>query len=150
MARRVRIATITGAIEGLEDLKGTFKLEAPREARQLARTVQFGVAQMVRNVIRQNAPKDTRNLEKGIVAVRRRGTPDVPVSEVMATWGKGQKHNAFYWHMVEWGTSKTDAQPFVTPSVEQVRPDLPAIYREQFGKKYERLLARRAKKAAKA
>ena len=142
-----KMARISGSIEGLEDLRWTFRNLAPKEARNLARVTQFAVAQKVRDVIRRNAPKDTGTLEKAIVAVRRRGTPDQPVSEVIVTRGKGQKHDAFYWFWQEFGTVKMPPQPFVIPSVEEVRPDLPVIYREQFGVKYQKLLARRAKQA---
>ena len=38
------------------------------------------------------------------------------------------------------------AQPFITPSVEEMTPQIPQIYRDEFGKRLEKLMAKKAKR----
>lgn len=128
-------------IEGLEEMLKTFGDLAPREAINLARSTVQAIAVEVRNIIRQNAPRDTGELAKRVTARRRRGTPTMVRSTVTI-----QQPYAIH---VEYGVEHAPAQPFIVPAVEQTRPKLKERYRENFGKKYEALLARKAKKAAK-
>lgn len=137
---------ITGSVSGFKELKDVLDHFAPRESRNLARAVQFGVATEVRDRIRARTPTLSGNLKKSIVAVRRRGAPDQPVSEVRVTEGHSAKHDGFYWFFQEFGTVRQPARPFVVPAVEEIRPEIPNIYQEQFGQKLERLLARQAKR----
>lgn len=130
-------------IEGLEDLQETLRNYLPREARNILRNTVHGIAGRVRDELKKNVTKDTRALEKSIKAVRRRGKPDFPVSEVRGG------ATAPYMLMLEYGTSRTLAQPFIVPTVEQVRPKLAGIYREEFGKKLEQAAKKRAKRLAK-
>lgn len=144
-------ATIRMNIEGIEDLNRTLLELAPNEASNLVRTTVHGIASEIAGRIGAAAP--FRHLRRGFRAVRRRElTRGKPVSEVRA------KPIAADWRWFEFGTAerrqKTTgrrtgrivARPFVTPTVEVARRELPAIYREQFGKKLEKALARRARK----
>jgi len=45
---------------------------------------------------------------------------------------------------LEYGTVNMPAQPFRTPSVEAIKPRLPALFRQHFGKRLERLKAKKA------
>lgn len=133
--------------EGLPELDRILSDLAPREATNLARTTVHGIASDVAKRIGAAAPY--RHLRRGFRAVRRRGKPGNPVSEVRA------KQKAADWRWAEYGTAqrvqkstgrrtgRMPAKPFVVPRVEQVRREMPAIYREQFAKKLERTLARR-------
>lgn len=158
------------AIEGMEELVQTLNDFMPREARNLARSVVHASAGKVRNRMRQRAPKDTGTLRKAITTKRGRGTPTRVFSDVLITKGKGQTNDAWYWHFVEFGTKgysagetrrdaggksrgvmrrnvpARSAQPFITPSVEEMRPELPRIFREEWGKKLEKAIARKARK----
>lgn len=136
MARKA----VTLQIVGLDELRDTLKNTAPREANNILRATVHAIAGEVRDELRKTVPKETRALERSIKAVRRRGKPNHPVSEVR---GGG---TAPYMLMLEFGTSKTKAQPFIVPTTEQMRPKMPALYREEFGKKLEANLAKRAKK----
>lgn len=129
-------------IEGLEELRDTLTDLAPREANNILRNAVNGLAGRVRNELREAVTKRSHALEKSIRVVRRRGSRGFPISDVR------MGSSAPYGIMLEFGTSKTKAQPFVVPTVESLRPDIPAIYREEFGKKLEKALAKRAKKAA--
>jgi HK97 gp10 family phage protein len=134
------------AIEGMEELVENLTGLLPREVKNLTRAAVHGVAGEVQKGMRQRAPKDTGTLRKAIVTHRRRGTETQVASDVIITHGKGQKNDAWYWHFVEWGTQLGQvAQPFVNPTVEEMRPKFPEIMREQVGKKLEALMRRKAR-----
>lgn len=137
------------AIEGMEELMDTLDDVLPREAKNLARTTVQNIAQQLVKLMRFHAPKDTGTLRKAIVAVRRRGTATQVASDVLITKGRGQKNDAWYWHFVEWSTTQKPATPFIQPSIETITPSISDIFREQWGKNLEKLLARKAAKAAK-
>lgn len=64
-----------------------------------------------------NVPKDTRNLEKSIGTVKRK-TKDKSIARFSVTPRRGGKHDGFYAHMIEFGTSKMPAAPFMRPAFE--------------------------------
>ena len=146
MARK----TSTGIqIDGLDEFHSMLREVMPHQARNILRATVQGVASDVAKQMRKRAPKNEGDLRKAIKAKRRRGSPDEIVSEVRIEHGKGAKNNAWYWHFVEFGTTYTAGTPFIIPTVENMSPQIPAIFREQFGKKYEQALARIAKRNAK-
>lgn len=130
-------------LTGLEELQKTLEKVAPNEARNLARSTVHWVAGQVRNGMRKRAPKDEGTLRKAIIAKRRRGKPGEAVSDVRITHGRGVKHDAFYWHMIEFGTERQSAQPFIEPTVAEIEPQIPKIYRDEFGKRLEKKLAKK-------
>lgn len=149
-------------IEGTDDLFKNLDL-TKREARNLNRSTVQAVAGKVRSEARKRAPKESGTLKKAIVAKRKKSPPDTPVSEVRVEHGAGAKHDAFYWRFVEFGTGggkgshggkgmrgsitvMPNAKPFMTPAIEAIRPDIQRIYREEFGKKLEAMMRRKAKK----
>lgn len=129
-------------IEGLDELRDQLANVAPREANNILRAAVHGLAGQVRDEMRARVPTRTTALQKSIRAVRRRGKPNFPVSEVRGGGG------APYMLMTEFGTSHSKAQPFIVPTVEAMRPGMADEYRKQFGKKLERALARKAKRSA--
>ena len=139
-------------VEGLEELQKTLADLAPREAFNLSRAVVHGVAQQVAQRARARVPVDSGTLKKAIKA--RRGNPrnngGKPFSDVVVERGNNAQHDAFYWRFLEYGTRTGIAEhKFIGNAIEAVRPEIPGLMREQFGKKLEALLARKAKKAAK-
>lgn len=50
--------------------------------------------------------------------------------------------------MLEFGTSRTRAQPFIVPTTEELRPKQAEIYREQFFAKLKKALEREARRKA--
>jgi HK97 gp10 family phage protein len=130
---------ISMQIFGIEDLKKMLKDYAPNEARNILRQTVHGLAGKTRDVLKRRVKKRYRRLQRSIKAVRRRSKNFEHVSEV-----RGGR-TAPYGFMLEYGTSKTRAQPFITPGVEELRPKMAQIYRDEFGKQLERVLKRRAK-----
>ena len=129
-------------IEGLEALRKMSDQVAPKVARRLARATVHSIAGEVRNAMRQRAPKDDGTLRKAIKSKRRRGRPDEAVSDVRIEHGRTVKNNAWYWHFIEFGTTKHTAQPFIQPTVDEYAPRIPTIYREEFGRRLEKELAK--------
>src|SRR5690625_681967 len=140
---------VSMSIEGLDAVSDVLAKVGPREARNLLRNTVHAVAGQIRNDMRARAPKDEGTLRKAITSKRERMRGGVVASNVTITHGKAVRHNAFYWHMVEYGTVKDQAQPFITPSVEAMRPQIPGIFTRELGAKYEQMMARKLKQAAK-
>lgn len=136
-------AKVTMEIEGLDDLFETLRNVAPNRARSILRQTVHGLAGNVRDELKKAVKKDTGALAKSIKAYRLRGEgPDKPVSEVRGG------STAPYMIMLEYGTSKTKAQPFIVPTTERFKPQLAEHYRKEFAEKFAKSLARkpRAKK----
>jgi len=133
-------------LDGLEELDRMANRIAPKKARSLARSSVHKVAGQVRDEMRQRAPKDDGTLRRAIFTKRERGTQDSVSSAVRIAHGKTAKHDAWYWHMVEFGTVRLLARPFIEPTVENVQPKLPNLYREEFGRRLEKELEREARK----
>lgn len=94
----------------------------PKESTAILRRATAAIARNVRDDIRSNAPRRTGTLRKAVVAKRQRGKKNRMIeAAVFITKGNDAKHDAFYWHMVEYGTQTAPARPFVTPAVERAR-----------------------------
>lgn len=138
-----RIASLTTMkVEGMDELQDMLRNIAPAEARNATRAAVHALAIRARDTMKRRVKKRTGDLEKSIYAKRRRGTsPDAPVSEVRM---RGTPHS--HGLILEFGTHKTRPQPFIVPTVEEMRSGLTQFYREQVGQKLEAALRRRARK----
>jgi HK97 gp10 family phage protein len=63
-------------------------------------------------------PKDTGNLKKSIGIVSRK-SKDRSKVKFSVTPRRGGKYDGFYAHMIEFGTSKMQPQPFMRPAFEK-------------------------------
>jgi len=132
-------------IEGLDELRETLERVAPRQAQNILRSAIHATAGKVRNSMRRRAPSDRPVLKKSIKSVRRRVRAGALISDVVITKGRGERYDGFHWHFIEFGTRHHRAQPFIRPTVREVQPQVPMIMREEFGKKFERAMARAKK-----
>lgn len=89
----------------------------------IQKNVMVGAIRASANVIRDGArhmvPKDSRNLEKSIVSIQRKALNGEIIFSV--TPSKGDKYDGWYAHMVEFGTVKQAAQPFLRPAFENMQ-----------------------------
>lgn len=141
----------TVVIEGLDEVRELLSGVGVREGRNLMRATIRGIASRVRKGAAQRAPVASGRLKKSLKLRQKKSHPDTPTFDVLAGSGAGVKYDAFYWRFVEYGTSGKTAQParpFIRPTVEEVRAQLPSILRSEFGQKWEKALARKRKKAA--
>lgn len=136
-------------LQGAEELEKLLGDISTRSATNIMRNTLTDMARDVAKEMKRRAPKDQGILRKAIKAKRDRARPGQVSASVYITHGKGEKYNAFYWHMIENGTVDKPAQPFIRPSVEDFRQRQPQIMRDQFGKRYEKEMARLAKKGKK-
>jgi len=129
---------------GMADLQKTLKEVTPREAKNILRRTTYGLAGVVTDKIKARAPRRTGKYAKAIKRKRNRGTKTQIEASVVAEGGKN-KHG-FKWAWLEFGTVNMPAQPHIVPSVEEIRPSVDGIYRQEFGVQYEKEMAKRNKK----
>ncbi len=135
------------AIDGIDEIQDFLSKRAPKEARNLLRSTIHAVAGEIRKEAKRKAPRDEGTLRKAIKAKRRRPKhPDKPFSDVIVTNGKDARYDAFYWRFVEYGTQSQPARPFLRPAIDLMKPQIPGIFRKEFGKKLEQMAKRQAKK----
>ena len=118
---------------------------APKEARNLARSTIFGLAQRIAKGAKSRVKTDTGNLKKSIYAKRDKSPPDKPVSSVRF------KPSGWYWRFVEYGTERgnnLEPRPFLRPAKLEVQASLKGIMREEFQKKLEKRIKAVLKKQA--
>ena len=82
----------------------------------LAGAVRAGAKPLV-DAARTNVPVDTGNLKKSI-GINRKKTKDKSTVWFTVSPRKGGVNDGFYGHMIEFGTSKMTAQPFMRPAFE--------------------------------
>lgn len=143
------MSTVALEVEGLKDVEKTFGTLAPKESRQLTRRLVVKIAALVRNDVRQKArevvTRRTGNLFKAIRSKRLKARRDEFRAAVVINLEAGTAAVAPHWHFIEFGTVKQRATPFIAPTVKEWEPQVPRVYREQFGKQLERQLAKRSK-----
>jgi HK97 gp10 family phage protein len=117
-------------VKGLRELGEAMRLLSADMAGKIARQATAAGASVVRKAARQGAPVDTGNLQAAIVMKRERQTR--LTEEYVVAVRKGKKRDskaakrgegrlgkdAYYASMVEFGTVKTPAQPFMRPALE--------------------------------
>lgn len=133
-------------IEGLTDLQRTLTKTMPREARNINRRTVVSIARAVRDDMREEAPEDEGTLKKAIRSRRERGGFEHEEAAVWITHGQGVKYDAFMWHMLEWGTVKMPEQPFIRPTVKLWEGKLESAFRRDFGREFEKEMAKRGKR----
>lgn len=140
-------------IEGMADLEKKLLEVMPREALNISRRTATKLAAEVRKEIKSKTPEDTGNLKKSIKSKRDKdfGKANLAGASIYTERPFGN-----HWHLVEHGTQerfhksgkavgKMPAQPFVLPTVEEWRGKLPQFYREEFGRQFEKEMAKRSK-----
>lgn len=142
------MAGSTVSIEGLDEVREMLRDVGIREGRNIMRATIRAVAAKISKSAKGKAPADTGTMKDSIKLRPRKSHPDNPVFEVWAGSKNGAKFDAFYWRFVEYGTKSMAERPFFRPAVDEIRGELPQILRDEFGKKWEKALAKKRKKAA--
>jgi HK97 gp10 family phage protein len=132
-------------IEGLDFVREQIEGFLPREAEAILRRTVTRIAATVRDDIRANAPKVTGILHRAIRSRRERGNRGEVLASVYITKGKGAKADAWYWHLVEFGSRTARAKPFIGPAVERARAGYVAALKSEVGRQVINQLEKRAK-----
>lgn len=114
----------TLSFKGFQSLDADFKLLSAAEQRKVSRKAVRAGAVVFRDAVRANAPIRTGRLKKSVSVDTARGslTAGVKFKKVRvirkSKKGKSQQTLPFYWWMIENGTSKMSARPFVRPAFD--------------------------------
>ena len=133
-------------VEGMRELRKTLTQVSPAEARRIARRTVTAIARGVRDDARKRAPVDTGDLKRAVKSRQTRGERDEAAAQVWADRSGGRTGRAYHWHLLEFGTEKMPAQPFLNPTIEEWRSNMPGIYRRQWYTEYAREMEKRARK----
>lgn len=120
--------------KSLARLQTKLERDFPRAHKKEGRKLVKKAATDLRNDIKAAAPVDTGTLRMAIyVKVLRDKFGEPTAADVRVRTGKSaQKKNrdAWYWFLVEHGTVKTPARPFVQPTLERFRPKMKKYFDE--------------------
>jgi HK97 gp10 family phage protein len=109
---------------GFKGLEADFKLLSKAEQRKVSKKAVRAGAVVFRDAIRASAPVRTGRLKKSVSVDTARGSLTAGVKfkkvRVIRKSKKGKTKQAlpFYWWMIENGTSKMSALPFVRPAFD--------------------------------
>lgn len=146
-------------LKGLDELRKSLK-RLPAKMQQKGLKSALGkAARVIRNAAKQNAlrvddPETGRRIADNIVQRVRgrhtRRTGDLMVSVGVATErgripkgnpDDGTKGNTPHWHLVELGTEKMQAQPFLRPAVEGDAESSFDVFAEEVDRQVQKALA---------
>lgn len=116
-------------LSGFKELAAALRELGPRVAKNSLRRAVSAGATVVKNDARARAPKDTGEMAKDILVKRERDTKGemsakysvfVLTGKKSRLKGKGRNvaRDSWYWRLVEFGTSKMAAQPFMRPAYD--------------------------------
>lgn len=133
-------------IQGVRGLHKNFKL-AEKDIVNLTRTAVHRIAITVAQRAKKNVPKDTKRLVKAIKTKRRKVRNAVFRSDVRINYGKDSKdpRGAYYWFLIEYGSTRHPPQPFVAPALRATEPEAKQIFVEAVLKQAIKLMKRRNK-----
>jgi len=110
------MSDITFDVKGLKALDIELdKLDRKSRGKIVNKAIRAG-AKIILEEAKERAPEDEGTLKKslGIAAKKTKGSDKQVL--ILARKGKNQKYDAFYSHMVEFGTSHSAAKPFLGPA----------------------------------
>jgi len=127
------------AVDGLKELRDTFKRLAPKEAALAAEDTVYAIAELVEGRIfrRLRERSRTGRLSQSLTKHRKKMKDGIASAEVRGG------ATAPYLLMREFGTSRTPAAPSITPAVEETRPQMAQIMRELFAQRLEKRLKKK-------
>lgn len=132
---------MTVSIEGTADTNEVLNAIAPREARNLLRTIVQDIASQLAEGAKRLSPDDTGLLDRSTKAKRARGDRNTVSSEVVV------ERAAYYWRFLEYGDGPDHVEyAMFLKSLESMKSDLERVYLETFARKLTDRLAREGKR----
>ncbi|HBJ69988.1 HK97-gp10 family putative phage morphogenesis protein [Alcaligenes phenolicus] len=146
-------------LKGLDELRKSLKRLPAKMQKKGLKSALGKAARVIRNAAKQNAlrvddPDTGRRIADNIVQRVRgrhtRRTGDLMVSVGVATErgripkgnpDDGAKGNTPHWHLIELGTEKMQAQPFLRPAVEGDAESSFDVFAEEVGRQVQKALA---------
>ena len=141
MAQAIRIE-----VEGLEELRKKMREVGPKLAKKGLRAATNAAAQTIKKEAKALAPIDSGKLAKKAIYVKRsrRGSSASRESYIVGV-RVGRKESeknrdAYYWFMVEFGTMKMAAQPFLRPAFENKKHEAIEKFKSKLREKLNQLV----------
>ncbi|WP_406611898.1 HK97-gp10 family putative phage morphogenesis protein [Alcaligenes aquatilis] len=146
-------------LKGLDELRKSLKRLPAKMQKKGLKSALGKAARVIRNAAKQNAlrvddPDTGRRIADNIVQRVRgrhtRRTGDLMVSVGVATErgripkgnpDDGAKGNTPHWHLIELGTEKMQAQPFLRPAVEGDAESSFDVFAEEVDRQVQKVLA---------
>ena len=114
------MSDVTVQIKGLDDLKRSLKQFPINVQKNILVASIRAEASHIAKVAKSKVPKKSGNLKRAIKVKKRRTKNKSYIKfSIGLTIGNSAKHDGFYGHIVEFGSSKMSAQPFMRPAYEQ-------------------------------
>lgn len=120
-------------IEGLQELDDILRNELPRRAGRNALSASLSAgSQVVVKRAKQLVPKDTGDLKRNIIKFKvKAADTGFSMAYGVGVRLKGKRDEAaYYWWMVENGTSKTPAQPYLRPAFDGQKEAAATVIRD--------------------
>jgi len=102
-------------VEGVDELARQLARIPNDVKKTVMRNALTYAARVVRTEVRARVPQRTRTLHW---AIQSKVSIAKGTALVMITHGRGERRDAWYWHMVEYGTVRSRAQPFIRPGYD--------------------------------
>ena len=121
-------------VDGLEELKRELEALSSDMSRKVLRSATGAAAQVIRKAARDLVPVDSGKLRKAIYIKHMRELSSSTQQEYYISVRNGPRErrkiraggsgiDAWYWKMVEFGTSKMPAKPFIRPAYESKKSE---------------------------
>lgn len=121
-------STVTVKVEGLSDLSRRLKNLSDEVTKKIARSATASAAGVIKKAAQAKVPVDTGNLRKNIIVKRLPKGESSLTSEHIVTVRQGKRtkkqkdagvRDAWYGSLVEFGTARAPAQPFMRPALDE-------------------------------
>jgi len=108
--------SINVSIDGLNEVKKSLSVLPLKIQKNILTSGIRAVASTFQKEAKRNVPVDSGDLRRSIKVAKRR-TKDG--STKFSVGISSKKYNVYYGHMIEFGTKKAKAEPFMRPAYEQ-------------------------------
>lgn len=130
-------------IAGLKELADKLREIGPDIAAKALRGGVFAAAKLVRDEAKATNPDDTGRTDRAIYAkfVREESGPHQAVYKVGVRSGRRERRkdrDAWYWRLVEFGTAKMPAKPFMRPAFESQKQKAVELIAERIARRIKR------------
>ena len=130
------------SVIGLEHLQKQLEQLIPQKATRILKDTLASMASEMVSELQATAPVDSGTLRAAVVASKptaRRGKIE---ANVKITKGRDAANDAWYWHIVEFGSMKwPSGRPFIVKAIERARPGVARVFETQFFAELERQTA---------
>jgi len=137
-------------VTGMKDLQKALKQFPKNVQKNICVGATRAVASEIAKDAKQHAPVRSGDLKRSIKVVKRKTRDESKIRFSIGAGGKikwkvkGEQNSAipYYAHMVEFGTSKMAAQPFMRPAFEGQGPKGIKFYKDYAGKRIDKEIAK--------